>query len=78
MSPASSLVNNVNSDGPRLLVPDRTLPIQRIEATQVTADSGSAPFLRFDSVATLLKNLAPTGFDAKNRSGLVFPIADIG
>ena len=29
LSPASSLVNNVNNDGSELLVPDRTIPVQR-------------------------------------------------
>jgi putative SOS response-associated peptidase YedK len=29
LSPASSLVNSVNNDGPELLVPDRTIPLQR-------------------------------------------------
>jgi putative SOS response-associated peptidase YedK len=29
LSPASSLVNTVNNDGPQLLVPDRTTPVQR-------------------------------------------------
>jgi putative SOS response-associated peptidase YedK len=29
LSPASSLVNSVNNDGPELLVPDRTIPAQR-------------------------------------------------
>ena len=29
LSPASSLVNNVNNDGLELLVPDRTIRVQR-------------------------------------------------
>jgi putative SOS response-associated peptidase YedK len=28
LSAASALVNNLNNDGPELLVPDRTIPVQ--------------------------------------------------